>query len=152
MQNYYPEIISISREFHRGYELCFGNGMPAKSGELNALIPAIVCLSFSIELALKANIYSKNPGLREHKLNELFNLLSNEDQESVINELPMSRKEFEKYLLKASNTFTEWRYLHERPGIHTPEIQFLIDFYQSIELITHQKESALRKKLQDQHG
>lgn len=147
----HPEIISMSREFYRGHELCFGNGMPAKNGKLNALIPAIICLSFSIELAIKANLYPAEQSMRVHGLNELFNNLSKEDQELVIKELSINRKDFEKKLLEVSNVFVQWRYLHEHPGVHTIDTQFLIDFYKSIELITHKKESALRKQLKEQH-
>jgi hypothetical protein len=52
--------LSSSRNFLRGYELCTGNGLPAENGIPNAIVPGIVCLAFSVELAIKSRSFEEH--------------------------------------------------------------------------------------------
>nr|WP_316643383.1 hypothetical protein [uncultured Roseateles sp.] len=142
--------LSVSREFYRGYELCWGNGLPAADGKQNALIPGVVCLAFSIELGLKAIILATQPSVPGHKLDVLFGLLTPEDRDTVIRHTGYEQSRFEKELAAVSSAFVEWRYIHEKPGSHSTSMQFLILFRRAIEVVAERNEQLLRAKLREE--
>ena len=83
------------------------------NGDIDWLpIPYIVNAAFSSELFLKSILESKriNSG-KNHKLNDLFDLLPQEIQKQIENRC--GDVNFQSKLEKVSNIFVEWRYLHE---------------------------------------
>ena len=118
-------ILSQSRTFQRGYELCIGNGLPAENGKQNALIPGVVCMAFAIELAIKSLLLSdKNPS-GGHKLNELFGKLNPAVRAEVIRQAGLSEQTFLHELQIAASAFVDWRYIYETPGLHSINLPFL---------------------------
>ena len=77
------------------------------------LVPAIVCIAFSIELGLKelARIEGKN--LRGHKLADLFNKLSSDRQARLVAAAGYTRGVFDLALREATDVFVDWRYVYE---------------------------------------
>ena len=118
-------ILSISKSFHRGHELCYGNGLPAENGKRNALIPAVVCLAFAIELALKAILLAKGTPTDGHGLTALFEQLDPESQRLVRSGLELKAGDFDAELRAVSKVFVEWRYIYETPGYHSVNLPFL---------------------------
>jgi hypothetical protein len=141
-------VLSISKEFHRGYELCFGNGLPADNGLKNALIPAVVCLAFSIELGLKSILLGCNKPSEGHKFVELFNKLPNEIKAEIESLVPSNGNEFSHRLAAVSNAFVEWRYIFEESGYHSIDIEFMLLLHRIITNIAERYVAEQRVKLQ----
>lgn len=118
-------ILSISKSFHRGHELCYGNGLPAENGKKNALIPAVVCLAFATELALKCMLLAKGIPSGGHDLAALFKKLDADTQDLVKTRAQLKAEDFDAELLAVSGAFVEWRYIYEKPGFHTINLPFL---------------------------
>lgn len=118
-------ILSISMSFHRGHELCYGNGLPADNGEKNAPIPAVVCLAFATELALKANLLAEKAPSEGHSLLELFEKLDTETRRAVRSKCGLKAEDFDVELGAVSKAFVEWRYIYETPGYHSINLPFL---------------------------
>lgn len=137
----------MSSEFFRGHELCQGNGLPAEHGKRNALVPSIVCLAFSIELGLKAIILATKSSVKSHKLVELFNLLSDEDQNVVIRNAVYDNQRFDEQLSEVSNAFVEWRYIHEQTGLHGTSLQFLLLLHGAVEVVVQRNSQLHRDQL-----
>jgi hypothetical protein len=127
-------VLSISKEFHRGYELCFGNGLPADNGLKNALIPAIL---------LGCNKPSEG-----HKFVELFNKLPNEIKAEIESLVPSNGNEFSHRLAAVSNAFVEWRYIFEESGYHSIDIEFMLLLHRIITNIAERYVAEQRVKLQ----
>ncbi|WP_155245009.1 hypothetical protein [Enterocloster clostridioformis] len=99
--------------------------------EAMAAIPAIVNLSFSIELFLK----SLKPDLRGHKIKELFDS-QDDDTKIVIKRLVVSacnevdsnydENDFVDDVVKMSDSFVEWRYFFE--ASRNARILFIYNF------------------------
>lgn len=51
-------VFAQAQTFRRAYVKCRGNGDAIEDGSTNEIIPAMVCLAFAIELALKAHLAS----------------------------------------------------------------------------------------------
>ena len=118
-------ILSISKSFHRGHELCYGNGLPSENGKQNALIPAVVCLAFATELALKAILLAKETPSDGHGLAQLFEKLDAETQALVRSRPEVKAEDFDAELRAVSKAFVEWRYIYETPGYHSINLPFL---------------------------
>lgn len=101
-------------------------------------IPAVVLLSFSIELSLKVRLkQSKNIEARTHDLHKLFNMLTQQDKkfikEKVQTEQRIQSKLFDDILRKNANGFVNWRYFYEKEN--SSNIEFLKSFLKSIKSI-----------------
>ena len=118
--------LSVSREFLRGYELCTRTGLPAENGERNAIIAGIVCLAFSVELALKAALLSETARVEGHRLDKLFVQLPSAQQEAIIQACGVGPEAFARELGLVANAFVEWRYIYERPGVISINRDFLL--------------------------
>ena len=118
-------ILSISQTFQRGHALCFGNGLPADNGKSNALIPAVVCLAFATELALKAILLAEGNLSHGHKLDELFAKLQQRTQLLVMKKIGLEGGAFKANLAAVSNAFVDWRYIYEAPGSHSLNLPFM---------------------------
>lgn len=78
------------------------------------IVPAIVCIAFSIELGLKALAQVEGRSLRGHKLADLFNQLSPTQQAKLVAAAGYTRGVFDSALLEATDVFVDWRYVHEQ--------------------------------------
>ena len=121
-------------------------------GKRNALIPGVVCLAFSVELGLKAVILAAQPSATGHKLEALFGLLTPEDQASVIQHSGYERQRFELELEAVSNAFVEWRYIHEKPGLQSISVQFLLLIRSAIEVLAERNSQLHREQLKGGSG
>lgn len=140
-------ILSTSKNFHRGFELCYGNGLPANNGVLNAIIPAIVCLAFSIELGFKAILVGCNKPSDGHKFVELFGKLPPAIQVEIERLVVGEDSGFKSRLTMVSNVFVEWRYLFEEAGYHSIDIEFLSKLHDAVTKIAERYVSEQRAKL-----
>jgi hypothetical protein len=142
-------VLSISQTFFRGYELCHGNGLPYESGKPNAIIPSIVCLALSVELALKAILIGCNDSTRGHVLAYLFDKLPADIQAEVMHLTRVSPQEFPKQLSMASNTFVKWRYIYEQNGFHTVDKQFLVALHEAVDQVAQRFVEIQRQALKE---
>lgn len=118
-------IINVAEDFYAAYLRCregkniFDNGHGTiRSDVVN--VPAIVNGTFAIELYLKSLSHGGGEELRrmKHSIRKLFSTLDSDYQlrirSEVEKELP-SNYTFEKGLKIINNSFTFWRYIHEKP-------------------------------------
>ena len=140
-------VLSLSKEFHRGFELCYGNGLPANNGVKNAIVPGVVCLAFSIELALKAILVGRNSSSGGHHYVDLFAKLPDEIKTEIERLTIGDEGSFTNRLEAVSNAFVEWRYIFEEPGYHSIDIEFLAKLYAAVTQIGERYVSAQRAKL-----
>ncbi len=142
--------LSISRTFHRGYELCTGNGLPAENGEPNAIIPGIVCLAFSIELGLKSILFAVNKPSTGHRLDRLFEELPEPEQQAVLFESCAEPSSFRENLALVANAFVEWRYIYERRGFQSISEQFLLMLWRAVDTVAERKVEEGRLRARDE--
>ena len=140
-------VLSTSKSFHRGFELCYGNGLPANNGVLNAIVPAVVCLAFSIELGFKAILVGCDKPSEGHKFVELFGLLPSEIQDEIERLVVGKDSGFEGSLTLVSNAFVEWRYIFEEPGYHSIDVEFLTKLHAVVTQVAERYVSEQRAKL-----
>ena len=126
-----PTLI-VAKSFHRGYELCAGNGLSANNGQRNALIPSVVCLAFSIELAFKSILQSLGISIYEHDFVKLYEALPENLQAEVIRLSTFENTVFLENLQICSSTFTDWRYIYEKPGYYFNPTSFLLPLQQAV--------------------
>ena len=124
--------LTVSKTFHRGYELCAGNGLTGNNGQRNALIPSIVCLAFSIELAFKSILQSLDIQIYDHNFVKLYEALHKNLQAEVIRLSTFESTVFLENLQICSNAFIDWRYIHENPGLHFNPTAFLLPLQEAI--------------------
>lgn len=132
-------IHSTAREFHRAFELCYGNGLPAKNGMPNALVPGVVCLVFAIELGLKAVHASDGSPQTGHSLSALFEKLSDLSKEQILFESGIEAASFRENLAEVSNAFVEWRYVHEGLGYRSISVQFLESLWAAVNTVANRR-------------
>ncbi len=140
-------VLSSSKSFHRGFELCYGNGLPANNGFKNAIIPGVVCLTFSIELGFKAILIGCNLSAHGHEFSKLFKKLPDEVKSEIIDLVTYENEDFQAKLDLVSNAFTKWRYLFEENGYHSIDIDFLSKLYAAVVQIAQRYAEAQRAKL-----
>ena len=140
-------VLSASKSFHRGFELCYGNGLPANNGVSNAIVPAVVCLAFSIELGFKAILLGCKKPSDGHKFVELFGKLPSELRAEIERLVGGEDGGFLGSLELVSNAFVEWRYIFEEPGYHSIYIEFLSKLHDTVMQIAERFVSEQRAKL-----
>ncbi|AKR43175.1 hypothetical protein [Methylophilus sp. TWE2] len=140
-------VLSTSKNFHRAFELCYGNGLPAKNGVSNAIVPAVVCLAFSIELGFKAILVGSGKPSEGHKFFDLFGKLPVEIQAEIQRLVVGEDEGFESSLTLVSNAFVEWRYIFEEPGYHSIDVEFLSKLHDAVTQIAERYVSEQRAKL-----
>lgn len=107
-----------SSAFFLAYERCLEQ-RPLPDGKKTMLmIPAVVCLAFSIELGLKALAETEGTNLYGHELAKLFQGLPRGLRDALWQRTGLSRQDFDDALAQATDTFVEWRYVHERENPH----------------------------------
>lgn len=97
-------------------------------------------MAISIEIGLKAIILSEGGSSSGHKLDKLFEKISDDTQNMIIQEVGLDQTQFAKSLSLASDTFVEWRYIYEQ-GYTQVDVQFLNNLANAI-----QKAAAKVKK------
>ncbi|MDO9623161.1 MAG: hypothetical protein Q7J46_04165 [Pseudomonas sp.] len=104
----------------------------------SAVVPAIVCAAFSIELGLKSLVYKESniECKREHKLEALFKKLLPSTQAAIVQELNMQPNEFNEQISLASNAFVDWRYVYEKSSISI-NFEFLKALASAVEKINN---------------
>jgi len=140
-------VLSTSKDFHRAFELCYGNGLPANNGVSNAIVPAVVCLAFSIELGFKAILVGNGKPSEGHKFGELFEKLPVEIRAEIQRLVVGEDGGFESSLTLVSNAFVEWRYIFEEPGYHSIDVEFLSKLHDAVTQIAERYVSEQRAKL-----
>jgi hypothetical protein len=93
------------------------------------IIPAIVCLAFSIELELKAILVQLDSGRRvnkEHRLDELFEYLPDALKTEIFELCKDGHPNFVYALGEEAKAFVMWRYSHEH-GLLRANTKFLLD-------------------------
>lgn len=79
------------------------------------LIPECVCLAFSIELNLKALIYSEGHVPEEtHDIRKLFKTLNGKTQNIIESAVGYDNIKFDQKLKEIANSFKFWRYVYEQ--------------------------------------
>lgn len=95
--------------------------IPQEKETMGQVIPGVVLLSFSIELALKVLIKQlTGKDVKGHRLDELLNKLP-QDKKSHIRdqvkiELNKNDEEFNMLVDRNNNGFVDWRYFYEKSG------------------------------------
>jgi hypothetical protein len=140
-------VLSTSKDFYRGFELCYGNGLPANNGVKNAIVPAVVCLAFSIELGFKAILVGCNKPSEGHKFVELFNKLPAEIKTEIERLVVGDEDTFSCQLATVSNAFVEWRYIFEESGYISIDLEFLAKLHKAVTQIGEKHVRAQRAKL-----
>lgn len=137
-------VYSTARQFRSAFELCYGNGVPAKDGTSKPLIPGVVCLVFSIELALKAIRLSDGAPQTGHNLTTLFDGLLETSRRDVIFESGAEEASLRENLAAISNAFVEWRYVHEQLGYRSISVEFLEMLWFALDKILARRMSVAR--------
>lgn len=140
-------VLSLSKEFHRGFELCYGNGLTANNDVRNAIVSGIVCLAFSIELGFKAILVGRDSSSDGHNYTQLFAKLPDEIKTEIERLTVGDDSSFENQLETVSNAFIERRYIFEKPGNHKIDIEFLIKLHAAVTQIGERYVSEQRAKL-----
>ncbi len=97
------------------------------------LTPTVVNGTFSCELFLKALLILQEQDscpIREHSLEELFNLLNQENQMTIIEKSNIF--DWTGFMKEASDGFQDWRYLHEHRVCMTISIWDIIRFSEAL--------------------
>ena len=104
-------------------------------------IAAMTNIAFSCEMYLKTLYYIENKKYKKgHKLNELFNSLSEELKSRIIEKMSYDKLDFQAKLISHSNAFEKWRYYHEwTKTSETIDFSFLEDFANSLFRICDEK-------------
>ena len=91
----------------------------------NYTVPYIVCKAFSLELALKFLIKSKNIDYDfNHRINELFIECpyKEEIQKRILDKLKITSDDFYAKLEEISKYFVNWRYFYEHEFVYTDNV------------------------------
>jgi hypothetical protein len=121
------ELLGTAIGFRMASERCFEQ-RPNGDGIIQvALVPAIVCIAFAAELALKGLLKVRGieypRGQPGHSLTVLFRLLPRDLQAIFLADLPIA--EFDAKLSESSNAFVEWRYMFDQPPSLSVSPRFL---------------------------
>lgn len=113
----FKKCADILYDFHLNYRKPKGEDYPSSGG--SAMIGAIVTYALSIEIGLKAILYSDGKELsklKSHDLEKLFHLLNIENQEQIKNNLRNEdfKNYFESELKENNRAFEDWRYYYEK--------------------------------------
>ena len=124
--------LQSSQGFFRTFELCYerpGFITPEKAG---TTVPSIVCLAFSVELALKSVLLHDNRSSHGHSLWNLYSRLPTRLRSEIVARTSRTDQEFELELKSAANAFVQWRYIHEQTRMVGVSVGFLRELYVSV--------------------
>ncbi|OYU76809.1 MAG: hypothetical protein CFE32_08620 [Alphaproteobacteria bacterium PA3] len=130
------ECFFTACDFLEGSKRCL---TPVQVNEVSVRAPqttAIVTLSFSCELFIKAQlIHEKNPGMG-HDLEQLFDRSKKDFQDAVSNKYLQRTNRNSKELLSDiaafKKSFVEWRYLYDVEKRYNIRLFLLLSFAQSL--------------------
>lgn len=106
-----------------------GKGTPIAS----FYIGCVILISIACEIGLKALLVLENKHPHGHYLNELFNELSSQMQESIMQCTSCEPDYFNKELLKNKDNFIKWRYYYESSQL-TANYGFILKLFYSIKV------------------
>lgn len=111
----------------------FSDNPEENSLSVSSLISSIVIYALSIEVGLKSIIKLENKKYgNEHDLKKLFNKLSKDSRDKIVEELSDRFKvSFDSYLEENKNAFIEWRYSYEKQSVRASS-DFLKAFSEAI--------------------
>ncbi|WP_139204143.1 hypothetical protein [Azotobacter beijerinckii] len=104
-----------------------------------ALVPAIVCAAFSIELGLKSLIYKESTVecKKEHKLGALFEKTSPSTQNEIAKIINIPLADLANKINLVSNAFVDWRYVYEKTSMSI-DLGFLTTLAAAVESVNKQ--------------
>jgi hypothetical protein len=117
--------LAVSKSFLDAYTLCVQGAEDVSDGK-PALIPAVVCAAFSVEVGLKVILGVEGKSSTRHELRSLFQQISEESQDAIVHNTSYDAARFESDLSAASDAFTKWRYIYEEEGSRRVSAQFLM--------------------------
>ena len=124
--------LRISRSFLEAHVRCaeerWGGSLQSKA----ELVPAIVCIAFSIEIGLKAILNAEGKRVSGHNFQPLFDSISEECRTLIVRNTGYESTRFHSELTDASNAFVEWRYIYESNQDKSASVQFLMLFAHAI--------------------
>lgn len=94
-------------------------------------IGCIILSSFACEIGLKALLSFENKLVHGHYLNDLFNELSPQIQENIIQCTDYNPDYFNKALLINKDHFIKWRYYYENDGLYA-DYDFMLKLFCAI--------------------
>lgn len=94
-------------------------------------IGCVILTSFACEIGLKALLVLENKPSHGHYLNDLFNGLNPQTQESIIQCTSYDLDSFNKALLENNDHFIKWRYYYENSHL-AANYDFIIKLFHSI--------------------
>lgn len=110
------------------------------------MVPANVCFAFSIEVNIKAMIFSeghKPPS--EHNIFKLFSCLNGKPKNNLrINTKGFNKDEFKNEIKKISNAFKDLRYYYELDYLNI-KVEFLIKFAEACENMSNSMIQEIKK-------
>ncbi len=113
---------------------------PLPNGQFEMpLIPAAVCMAFSVELNFKVIIKAQGDKAKGHRLDKLYAKIAEPERSSIIEEIGLSDKEFRKKLSEIGNAFVDWRYVYEHESISLD-----LDFLRRLSEAAQKTSTALR--------
>lgn len=102
--------------FLAGYRICASPGSIGGRSVRPELLPAIVCLAFSVELSLKGLHIAAGTPTRGHKLDALFSSLPSQARDALRNGVGLTAEQFNQQIAGVTSVFEQWRYFHEVDG------------------------------------
>ena len=131
-------INELANNFKKAAERCDEQRILSNSATIEWLpIPFLVNASLACELYLKSILEAKKITPKKvHELNDLFFLLPKEIQDDVTNRCV--NMDFDTNLVKASNIFVEWRYLHEKVAVNadiSADLNFMRNLMNSLNFV-----------------
>lgn len=106
--------------FYRAAKRCNLEGM------ISIGIPSIICGAFSVELALKAILYSDGVDCKGHHLLTLLNKLPVDILNKILKPLAKDWPDYDHQLKNCDKAFVDWRYVHEIDRDLNINVNFLI--------------------------
>lgn len=88
------------------------------------MIPAVVCMAFSVELHFKAIIKAQGNEAKGHKLYDLYSMISIPASTLIVTLAGYSDEVFRCKLSVVTNAFVEWRYIYEKGALEI-DVNFL---------------------------
>lgn len=126
---------AVSDSFLSAYERCM-NTTSVTEHSPQLLVPAVVCLAFSIEVGFKVILAREGCAMRLHPLFELYEKMKPETRQLLTYNTAMSQLHFDERLRKASTAFVDWRYIYENATTREVSIDFLLRLAYATKQIT----------------
>lgn len=140
-----PKIAKEAMAFYEVGKRCYADSCKVAINKENysILLPAVINLSFGIEIFLKACI---NPPIREHNLKKLLKAVPEQERNSIIqmtslqmqrvNKNAFSEDQFWEELQDAKDAFEKWRYFYEAESNLKVNLMFLFSLATTLKVLS----------------